>query len=56
MAAAQARVVFTKAEVERARQLIGNALSERELDTRANAYDEADANLRAPRPRSRPPS
>ncbi|CAA2142310.1 efflux RND transporter periplasmic adaptor subunit [Hyphomicrobium sp. ghe19] len=45
--AAQAQVVFTKADVARARQIIGNALSERELDTRANAYDAAVANLKS---------
>lgn len=47
VAAAQAQVVFTKADVARARQIIGNALSERELDTRANAYDAAVANLKS---------
>ncbi|MBY0558419.1 efflux RND transporter periplasmic adaptor subunit [Hyphomicrobium sp.] len=45
--AAQAQVVFTKADVARARQIIGNALSERELDTRANAYDAAVSNLKS---------
>lgn len=45
--AAEAQVVFTKADVERARKIIGNALSERELDTRANAYDAAVANLKS---------
>jgi multidrug efflux system membrane fusion protein len=46
--AAQAQLVFTKADVARARQIIGSsALSERELDTRANAYDAAVANLRS---------
>ncbi|MET0407896.1 MAG: efflux RND transporter periplasmic adaptor subunit, partial [Hyphomicrobium sp.] len=47
VAAAQAQLVFTKADVARARQIIGNALSERELDTRANAYDAAVANLKS---------
>jgi membrane fusion protein, multidrug efflux system len=48
VAAAQAQVVFTKADVARARQIIGSsALSERELDTRANAYDAAVANLKS---------
>ncbi|MFT3731995.1 MAG: efflux RND transporter periplasmic adaptor subunit [Hyphomicrobium sp.] len=47
VAAAQAQVVFTKADVARARQIIGDALSERELDTRANAYDAAVANLKS---------
>ncbi len=45
--AAQAQVVFTKADVARARKIIGDALSERELDTRANAYDAAVANLKS---------
>ncbi len=45
--AAEAQLVFTKADVERARKIIGNALSERELDTRANAYDAAVANLKS---------
>jgi len=48
VAAAQAQLVFTKADVARARQIIGSsALSERELDTRANAYDAAVANLKS---------
>jgi multidrug efflux system membrane fusion protein len=48
VAAAQAQLVFTKADVARARQIIASsALSERELDTRANAYDSAIANLRS---------
>ncbi len=47
VAAAQAQVVFTKTDVARARKIIGDALSERELDTRANAYDAAVANLKS---------
>ncbi len=47
VAAAEAQVVFTKTDVERARKIIGNALSERELDSRANAYDAAIANLKS---------
>jgi membrane fusion protein, multidrug efflux system len=48
VAAAQAQLVFTKADVARARQIIASsALSERELDTRANAYDAAVANLKS---------
>lgn len=48
VAAAEARVGFTKTEVDRARQLAGTpALSARELDTRTNTYNEAVANLRA---------
>jgi multidrug efflux system membrane fusion protein len=48
VAAAEARVVFTKSEMERGQQLLGNrTLSEREVDQRINAYREADANLRS---------
>lgn len=47
VAAAQAQAVFTKTDVARARKIIGDALSERELDTRANAYDAAVANLKS---------
>lgn len=45
---ADARVGFTRSEVERARQLAGSpALSARELDSRTNAFKEAVASLRA---------
>jgi multidrug efflux system membrane fusion protein len=48
VAAADARVGFTKLEVDRARQLAGTpALSARELDSRTNNYNEAVANHRA---------
>jgi multidrug efflux system membrane fusion protein len=48
VAAAEARVVFTKAEVARGKQLLGNRnLSERDVEQRINAYKEAEANLRA---------
>ncbi|MBS0231945.1 MAG: efflux RND transporter periplasmic adaptor subunit [Proteobacteria bacterium] len=47
VAAAQAQVVFTQTDVARARKIIGDALSERELDTRANAYNAAAANLKS---------
>lgn len=47
VAAAEAQAVFTKTDVARARQIIGDALSERELDTRANANDAAVANLKS---------
>lgn len=48
VAAAEARVVFTKSEVERGRRLLStSALSERDVDQRTNAYREAEANLRA---------
>jgi multidrug efflux system membrane fusion protein len=48
VAAAEARVVLTKAEAERARRLLGSpAHSERDVDQRTNAYNEAEAALRA---------
>ena len=48
VAAAEARVEFTRSEVERGRRLLGTAaLSERDVDQRTNVYREAEANLRA---------
>jgi membrane fusion protein, multidrug efflux system len=47
LAATQARVVFTKREHERAQQLSAAAISQSTVDQRANAYREAEANLRA---------
>jgi len=48
VASAEARVGFTRTEVERGRKLLGtSALSERDVDQRTNAYREADAALRA---------
>lgn len=48
VAAAEARVVFTRTEVDRGRRLLGSsALSERDVDQRTNAFNEADATLRA---------
>ncbi|MDM0023411.1 efflux RND transporter periplasmic adaptor subunit [Variovorax saccharolyticus] len=47
-ASAQARVSFTRSEVERARRLWDEkAIAQRELDERSNAGREAEANLRA---------
>ena len=46
--AAQARLVYAKSEHERAQKLWNErAIAQRELDSRTNARDEADANLRA---------
>jgi multidrug efflux system membrane fusion protein len=46
--AARARVLFTKNEEERGRQLTETRnMSQRDLDQRVNAYREAEANLRA---------
>lgn len=46
--AADARVLFTKAELGRGQQLLeSRTLSTREVDQRTNAYREADANLQA---------
>jgi multidrug efflux system membrane fusion protein len=48
VAAAKARVVMTKSDFERGQTLSGsNTISQRDLDTRVNAYREADANLKA---------
>src|SRR5258706_11818152 len=48
VAAARARVAFTKSEVARSQRLWDeSAIARRELDERANALNEADANLRA---------
>jgi multidrug efflux system membrane fusion protein len=47
VAAAQARVLLTRNEVERGRQLSGTqVISQRDLDQRTNAYREAEADLR----------
>jgi multidrug efflux system membrane fusion protein len=48
VAAAQARLVFTKSDFERGQQLTGsNTISQRDQDNRINAYREAEANLKA---------
>jgi membrane fusion protein, multidrug efflux system len=50
VAAAEARVSFTKAELERGRQLLDTrVVSPRDVDQRTNAYREAEANLQAAR-------
>jgi multidrug efflux system membrane fusion protein len=47
-AGAQARLALAKTELERTRKLLEErAVAQRELDTRENAYQEADANLKA---------
>ncbi|HWT72196.1 MAG TPA: efflux RND transporter periplasmic adaptor subunit [Oxalicibacterium sp.] len=47
-AGAQARLSLAKTELERTRKLLEErAVAQRELDTRQNAYQEADANLKA---------
>ena len=46
--AAQARVSYTRSELERAARLLEDkAIAQREHDERLNAQREADANLRA---------
>src|SRR5204863_7099819 len=46
--AAQARLTYSKSEYERARRLWDErAIAQRELDSRVNARDEAEANLKA---------
>lgn len=48
VAAAQSKLVFTKADYERGAQLTGSqTISLRDQDNRINAYREADANLKA---------
>jgi membrane fusion protein, multidrug efflux system len=48
VAAAEARVVFTKSELERGRQLLDTrVVSPRDVDQRTNAHREAEANLKA---------
>lgn len=48
VSAAQARVLLTKSEMERGRQLSGTQIiSQRDLDQRLNAHREAEANQRA---------
>jgi membrane fusion protein, multidrug efflux system len=48
--AAEARLVFTKGELERGRQLLDKSIvSPRDVDQRTNAHREAEANLKAAR-------
>jgi multidrug efflux system membrane fusion protein len=48
--AAESRVVFTRSELERGRQLLEpRVVSPRDVDQRTNAYREAEANLKAAR-------
>ena len=50
VAAAEARVVFTKGELDRGRQLLDTrVVSPRDVDQRTNAHREAEANLKAAR-------
>ena len=48
VAAAQARVSYTRSELDRSTRLLQeSAIAQREHDERQNAHREADANLRA---------
>jgi membrane fusion protein, multidrug efflux system len=50
VAAAEARVVFTKSELNRGQQLLDKSIvSPRDVDQRTNAHREAEANLKAAR-------
>jgi membrane fusion protein, multidrug efflux system len=50
VAAAEARVIFTRSELERGRQLLDTrVVSPRDVDQRTNAHREAEANLKAAR-------
>ena len=53
----EARAEFTKSELERAQQLIGDhVVTQRELDQRDNAYARPTPTCRPPKPRCRPRS
>jgi len=47
VSAARARLILTKADYERGRQLTSSSITQRDLDSRANAFHEAEANLKA---------
>ena len=47
VSAARARLILTKADFERGQQLSSSSITQRDLDSRANAYHEAEANLKA---------
>jgi multidrug efflux system membrane fusion protein len=47
VSAAKARLILTKADFERGQQLTSSSITQRDLDTRINAYREAEANLKA---------
>jgi multidrug efflux system membrane fusion protein len=47
VAAAKARLVLTKSDFERGQQLTSSSITQRDMDSRTNAYREADANLQA---------
>jgi len=47
VSAAEARVALARNDLDRANQLSGGVMSARDLDQRANAHREAEANLRA---------
>jgi multidrug efflux system membrane fusion protein len=47
VAAAKARLVLTKSDFERGQQLTSSSITQRDMDSRINAYREADANLQA---------
>ncbi|ABD08000.1 Secretion protein HlyD [Rhodopseudomonas palustris HaA2] len=46
LSSARARLTLAKADFERGQQLSSSSITQRELDTRANAYREAEASLR----------
>lgn len=46
VAAAKARLTLAKADFERGQQLSSSSITQRELDTRVNAYREAEASLK----------
>jgi multidrug efflux system membrane fusion protein len=47
VSAARARLILTKADYERGQQLTSSSITQRDLDSRINAFHEAEANLKA---------
>jgi multidrug efflux system membrane fusion protein len=47
VSAARARLVLTKSDYDRGQQLTSSSITQRDLDTRVNAFHEAEANLKA---------
>jgi multidrug efflux system membrane fusion protein len=46
VSAARARLILTKADFDRGQQLTSSSITQRDLDTRVNAFREAEANLK----------
>eukprot|EP01035_Chromulina_nebulosa_P044299 gene44299-biopygen30383 len=46
VSAARARIILTKADLDRGQQLTSSSITQRDLDGRVNAFREAEANLK----------